>query len=167
MAYSDVIAIELTGGCQCGAVRYRASERNDNAHICSCRMCQKAMGNYFAPLVSVRREALVWTRGTRARFESSAGVYRGFCANCGTPLTHEDDNGTHVSITLGSLDDPSLVPPVDRDGIQGERQFFAHLHELPDTGVTGADDPEWAASIARTNNQHPDHDTDTWETRRG
>lgn len=158
MAYSDIIPVELTGGCQCGAVRFRASERNDNAHICSCRMCQKAMGNYFAPLVSIRREALVWTRGVPARFRSSADVDRGFCAACGTPLFHEDVTGTHVSVTLGALDHPELVPPATRDGIQGEMPFFHALHTLPDTGVTGSDDPEWAAGIAATNRQHPDCD---------
>ena len=32
-----------TGGCQCGAVRYRATAMLDNAHVCHCRMCQKAV----------------------------------------------------------------------------------------------------------------------------
>ena len=39
-----------TGGCQCGAVRYRVDQALDNAHVCHCRMCQKASGNYFLPL---------------------------------------------------------------------------------------------------------------------
>ena len=38
---------KVTGGCQCGAVRYAASGTLDNAHICHCRMCQKAVGNYL------------------------------------------------------------------------------------------------------------------------
>lgn len=158
MGFTDIIAVELSGGCQCGAVRYRASERNDNAHICQCRMCQKAMGNYFAPLVAIRKAALVWTRGTPARFRSSADVDRGFCANCGTPLFHDDVNSTHLNITLGSLDDPKVVPPETRDGMQGEMPFLKMLHLLPDTGETGSDDPEWANGIAATNRQHPDHD---------
>lgn len=31
-----------SGGCQCGAVRYRLHEPLSNPHICHCRMCQKA-----------------------------------------------------------------------------------------------------------------------------
>ncbi len=165
MSYSDVVPGEFTGGCQCGAIRYRASERNDNAHICHCRMCQKAMGNYFAPLVSVRKDRLVWTRGIPARFRSSADVDRGFCANCGTPLFHEDIEGTHLGVALGSLDHPERIPPIDRDGIEGEMPFFAGLPALPNTGATASDGPAWADAIRKSNRQHPDHDTDDWPGR--
>ncbi|RVQ04591.1 GFA family protein, partial [Sinorhizobium meliloti] len=30
----------FTGGCQCGAVRYRAEGTLGDPHICHCRMCQ-------------------------------------------------------------------------------------------------------------------------------
>ena len=141
MSDPDVIQIELSGGCQCGAVRYHATERNDDAHVCHCRMCQKAVGNYFAPLVSINLNAFRWTRGEPAHFQSSAKVRRGFCPNCGTPLTLEDVGGSHILIVLGSLDHPERVPPKERTGIQGEMPFLPTMHRLPDTGVTGADDP--------------------------
>ena len=50
----------ITGGCQCGAVRFRATGFG-RASICHCRMCQKAFGGYFGPLVTVH--GLDWTRG--------------------------------------------------------------------------------------------------------
>ena len=43
----------LTGGCQCGTVRYALLSEPTNASICHCRMCQKAFGSYFAPLTGV------------------------------------------------------------------------------------------------------------------
>lgn len=46
------LEMSVTGGCQCGAVRYRADAMLD---ICYCRMCQKAMGNLFALLLLLRR----------------------------------------------------------------------------------------------------------------
>lgn len=154
--------IEVSGGCQCGSVRYRATDFADNAHICHCRMCQKAVGNYFAALISVPRDKLAWTRSVPARFRSSEHVDRGFCAKCGTPLFYEDVTGTHITLTLGSLDHPELFPPTTQDGMQGRMPFFDALPGLPDTGDTGSDDPEWAAAIAATNRQHPDHDTEHW-----
>jgi hypothetical protein len=78
-----------SGGCQCGAVRYRVEGELGRATICHCRMCQKAMGGPFGPFVSVRVEQIAWTRGQRKRFASSNNVSRGFCGDCGTPLTFE------------------------------------------------------------------------------
>ena len=41
----------LAGGCQCGRTRYEL-DRLGRASICHCRMCQRAFGNAFAPLVT-------------------------------------------------------------------------------------------------------------------
>ena len=76
-----------TGGCQCGAVRFHVEGALGDASVCHCRMCQKASGNFYLPLVSVRGAKLTWTRGEPKRFQSSNHGYRGFCADCGTPLT--------------------------------------------------------------------------------
>ncbi len=45
--------VRITGGCQCGAIRYALHDAPTGASICHCRMCQKAFGNYFAPLAGV------------------------------------------------------------------------------------------------------------------
>ena len=50
-----------TGGCQCGAVRFRVEGTLGDASICHCRMCQKASGNFYQPLVSVRGARVTWT----------------------------------------------------------------------------------------------------------
>ena len=77
----------MTGGCQCGAVRYAVHAETYNHHICHCRMCQKQFGGFFAPLVNVRNEDFEVTRGEIATFRSSRDVPRGFCAACGTAAT--------------------------------------------------------------------------------
>ena len=56
----------VTGGCQCGAVRYRADAVLDSSHICHCRMCQKAVGNFFAALIGISPRTLQnWEQGRR------------------------------------------------------------------------------------------------------
>jgi hypothetical protein len=47
---NDLLPHIHTGGCQCGAVRYRIEGELEYPHLCHCRMCQKAAGNYFMPL---------------------------------------------------------------------------------------------------------------------
>ena len=94
-----------TGGCQCGAIRFRVTGELKDASVCHCRMCQKAFGAYYAPLVSTRGALLEWTRGEPKRFRSSNVVQRGFCADCGTPLTYEAPDG--VALAAGAFDDPA------------------------------------------------------------
>lgn len=158
----DHIPGPFTGGCQCGAVRYRAAEVLDTSHICHCRMCQKAAGNFFSVLVGVPRAAIVWTRGAPATFASSDAVERGFCNRCGTPLTYDYRSSKHLNITTGSLDNPAALPPKMQFGIEARLPFFADLPALPDDGPTEVTMAGAVAAICASNHQHPDHDTDAW-----
>src|SRR5437016_2092071 len=97
----------LTGGCQCGAVRYVLTAQPTNCNICHCRMCQKAGGGPLMAFGSVPIERFEWTRGSPKTFRSSSFAERGFCEACGTPLTYRHAGAT-ISVTLGSLDDPAV-----------------------------------------------------------
>lgn len=152
----------ITGGCQCGAVRYRVQGRLANAHLCHCRMCQKAAGNYFMPLASAREDAFELTRGEPNWFHSSDPVKRGFCARCGTPLFFKTVGSDTIAITLGSLDDPSAYTPESQDGVEGRVSFFHVLTGLPENLTDRADLPGGLEDVRSTNHQHPDHDTDHW-----
>lgn len=150
----------ITGGCQCGAVRYRAVPRAETSHICHCRMCQKAVGNFFAALVSVNRDQIRWTRGAPAEFASSADGARGFCRDCGTPLTYSYRTSKHICITTGSLDQPAAFAPKVQFGIEARMPWFAGLCALPDEGTTEETMAAQVGGISASNRQHPDHDTD-------
>ncbi len=109
--------LTVQGGCQCGAVRYEARTASTDAYYCHCRMCQKALGNLFAAFVAVGRRELRWERGEPAYYKSSEIARRGFCRECGTPLTFEYlDDGEKMDLTVGSLDEPGLLRPVEHFG---------------------------------------------------
>ena len=103
-----------SGGCQCGAVRYRINGELIRPHICHCRMCQKAAGNYFMSLAGVAKENLEITRGEISWFLSSDPVRRGFCSACGTPLAIDTMAEPVTHMTLGSLDDPESLRAAKR-----------------------------------------------------
>jgi hypothetical protein len=145
-----------TGGCQCGAIRFRVSGELKDSSICHCRMCQKAFGAYY---VSVRGADLQWTRGERKKFHSSNFVERGFCGNCGTPLTYEAPDG--MAIAAGAFDDPSSLPPTIQWGVEGKLGFVDRLHELPGER-TEADLTAGSFLHELVSYQHPDHDTQVW-----
>ena len=145
-----------SGGCQCGAVRYHCGGLG-RATICHCRMCQKAFGGFFGPLVTAK--GLKWTRGKPDHFASSNKVRRGFCSKCGTQLTY--DWGGEPEIAIGTLDDPEQAAPVLQVNPADRLSYFGRLHELPVRKA--ADNAEAAAFMADiVSHQHPDHDTETW-----
>ena len=154
-----MITETLTGGCQCGSVRYRVDGRVEYPHLCHCRMCQKASGNYFLPLAFAPGDALTITRGEPGWFYSSDPVRRGFCANCGTPLFFDPVDSEGMSFTLGSLDDPAALPPEMNDGEANRVPFFHGLCSLTSKEV---DRDDLSPVIDASNHQHPDHDTSEW-----
>jgi hypothetical protein len=158
----------FSGGCQCGAVRYRITAAPGHASLCHCRMCQKATGGVFGAFASFPTAQITWTRGERKVFRSSDAINRGFCGDCGTPLTFEaaSGEGRHLAITLGSFDDPSALPP-DQQIMVAERIAWAdRIPEVP--RATAAEDAAGAAKYPPVvSRQHPDHDTDAWDTDAG
>lgn len=148
--------IPKSGGCQCGAIRFRVSGALGRASICHCRMCQKAFGAFYAPLVSIKPGTLGWTRGELTHFQSSNFVKRGFCAACGTPLTYEAPDG--LAIAIGAFDDPSDLDPKIEYGCESKLPWVDSLSALP--GNETMDNVGEAAFLAEmVSFQHPDHDT--------
>jgi hypothetical protein len=121
-----------TGGCQCGAVRYAFYAPLENAHVCHCRMCQRATGGVFAALAGAAPDNFAWTRGTPSFFASSNLAKRAFCAACGTPLSFKYDTPTaRMYATIGSLDDPEHAPIVKQYGIEGRLSWVKFCEEVP------------------------------------
>jgi hypothetical protein len=144
----------MTGGCQCGAVRYALFETPVSS-VCHCRMCQKAVGGPFAALSKLPTTRFAWTRGQPASFQSSSAAERHFCAACGTPLTFHYLDGDAIEVTTGSLDRPALAPATKNFGVEGRLPWIDRLMpgRLPE--VTTMDH----ATRVVVSLQHPDHDT--------
>jgi hypothetical protein len=149
----------LTGGCQCGAVRFRVEGPIKHASICNCRMCQKALGNFMAPFASFAAP-VEWTRGQPTEFRSSQQVRRGFCANCGTPLSYRW--GDHEpSLTIGAFDEPDAILPTVELARDNRHPVFAHYESLVEEDIAGTDEERDILAILKSY-QHPDHDTADW-----
>lgn len=115
----------MNGGCQCGAVRYRVNGPVRQANLCHCRMCQRAVSGPFAALFDIARDDLEWTgKDAPAVWRSSNAAMRGFCIQCGSPLTFEYLRSDEISLTIASLDDPDAVPPTVNYGIESMRHWL-------------------------------------------
>ena len=141
----------MTGGCQCGAIRYALFEAPVSS-VCHCRMCQKAVGGPFAAFAKVPMDRFAWTRGTPAAFRSSSAAERHFCAACGTPLTFHYLLGDAIEVTTGSLDDPEAAPMTRNFGAATRLSWLSRMMPgaMPEIPPSNPD---------LTSYQHPDHDT--------
>ncbi len=117
------------------------------------------MGNFYAPFVQVGDAKLTWTRGALKYFASSNDAKRGFCANCGTPLTFEASDGTRIAI--GTFDEAEEIAPVIAWGLEAKLPYVDDVPHLP--GYTTEEDPDIQDVLANlVSYQHPDYDTEAW-----
>ena len=105
-------ALTVRGGCQCGAVRYEAKAASGDGYYCHCRMCQGAFGHLSGIFCEVDRRSVKWESEEPAYYQSSKVARRGFCRECGTPLTFEYPDLDELHLAVGSLDEPWWFTPV-------------------------------------------------------
>ena len=147
----------LTGGCQCGRLRYALSAVPRDVSVCHCRMCQKAVGGPFVALALVHANEVTWTRGKPGVFRSSTIATRLFCADCGTPLAYVGDEKGDIELTTGSFDQPAAVVPTRATGTENKLPWIDGLASLP----AQTTEQLYANRPKRTikSFQHPDHVT--------
>ncbi len=105
----------FTGGCACGAVRYRCDGEVEFAFHCHCRKCQRATGGGHASIFAVQRdeteisgEIKYYEQGS----DNGAKTYTGFCPTCGSPLISKTARfPERLYWHVASLDDPSRFAP--------------------------------------------------------
>ncbi len=112
----------ISGGCQCGAVRYEISGPLENVAHCHCSMCRKLHGALFASFGDTDRDRMT-IRGEENldSYESSPGLARRFCRFCGGQIAVVFDRAPNgMAVALGSLD-PGQSPGHDP---ASERHIF-------------------------------------------
>jgi hypothetical protein len=133
----------LEGGCGCGAVRYRLSDRPYIVHNCHCRLCQRQTGTGSAVNAFIESDRLEHLSGAlrEDEFQTGSGASQIIvrCAQCATPLwSFYPRLGRKVAaVRVGTLDDPSAAPPdlaifvADKpgwaplpDGVRAFEQFY-------------------------------------------
>lgn len=104
-----------SGGCQCGAVRYRIAGALPPAYACHCGECQKQSASAFSISIAIAY-ARIELSGDPAMFEvtghSGAAKRCYFCRECGSRLWHRSarspDNAT---LKVGTLDETGGIAP--------------------------------------------------------
>ena len=104
---------ELSGGCLCGALRYRCQGQPEWVGHCHCWMCKKHSGSAFTTFVLFEGpNRVTWLDESPAIYHMEHGVERGFCARCGSTISFSRPDREEVSVLAGSLDDPDSIRPM-------------------------------------------------------
>lgn len=102
---------ETSGGCLCGAVRYKITGDARGVVNCHCSKCRRFHGN-FGAYTSVALEQLVFVeqRGLKwfhSPTDETPNVHRGFCEVCGSSLFWHPRDREKIAVAAGSLDEPT------------------------------------------------------------
>ena len=144
---------ELTGGCMCGAIRYRLKSDPFDCGWCHCRTCQLSSGAPAMVFASVPEGDFEWTKGVDKvrRVTSSSFGHRVFCSECGTPLfmrlNHQPET---IDFSVAALDDTDVIAPAFHIFWGSRIGWFDPGDDLPrhdkfrpnTKGLEGTDPPE-------------------------
>ena len=110
------MAEELTGGCSCGAVRYRLRSAPMFVHCCHCKDCQRQTGSAFVlnALIEADRAELISGAPEPVTMPTDSGrphdIYR--CPKCRIAVWSTYGGRPQIRfVRVGTLDDPSALSP--------------------------------------------------------
>ena len=106
----------LTGGCLCGAVRYRCEGEPDSMGLCQCERCQRQSGSAFLIAMVFAKQNVVIEQGELKTFEARADdgstLSRHFCPSCGSSMMVTLDRYPEIrSLMGGTVDDKTRIKP--------------------------------------------------------
>ncbi len=120
------------GGCLCGEVRIGARGEPTTVVYCHCRDCRKANGAPVSLFVGFLAGQIEAERGAPKSYESSPGVRRSFCGDCGSPLSYEDERlPGEIYVPVGVFDDPGSFEPREHSWASQRLSWFELGDGLP------------------------------------
>jgi hypothetical protein len=125
--------MELTGGCQCGAVRYRVKGEPQHNALCHCVDCRKSAGAPLVGWAAFAEADFTLEKGEAATYNSSGASMRSFCPTCGTGLYFRNAEMLPgiVDIQTATLDDPDALPPTAQIQVAERIGWMESAHTLP------------------------------------
>jgi hypothetical protein len=100
------------GGCLCGAVRYRVTDKPARTSACHCKFCQRRTGSAFGIGAYFKAEDVEIQRGALNTYEyrsdeTQRWLRMQFCPNCGSTVTWTTEVMPGLrAIAGGTFDEP-------------------------------------------------------------
>lgn len=109
------------GHCLCGQLRFEARGEPQWVCYCHCASCRRHTASPVTCFVNFKVNEVTFS-GARTLYTSSAGVTRGHCAICATPVSYETaKRGDEIDLYLNAFDQPQDFRP------QAHAHFAEHI----------------------------------------
>jgi hypothetical protein len=100
------------GRCLCGAVTIEAAGPPNWTATCHCADCRRATGAAMSAFAGFDSEKVTISGTSFREYESSPGVFRGFCESCGARLTYRSAKWPdELHLHVGVFDDANNFAP--------------------------------------------------------
>jgi hypothetical protein len=120
-----------TGGCLCGAVRYRVSGELRGVIACHCSQCRRTSGHHAAMTSAASADLAVTGTDRLIWYRSSDSAERGFCGVCGANLFWRLFGEDRTSITAGTLDAPTHLKLEQHIFVADKADYYTLDDDLP------------------------------------
>ena len=127
--------VRASGGCLCGAVRFRLYGSLRPVVACHCTQCLRSHGHYASYTGLARSGVELTEEKGLAWYRSSETARRGFCTNCGSSLFWDRIGGDFLSVSAGSLDPPTKLKTLRHIFVAGKADYYEladDLEKLPE-----------------------------------
>lgn len=123
----------IHGSCLCGRVRFELGGSPQFLNHCHCSMCRKVHGAAFGSFLHADGRDFRWLAGQSCvtTYRSSPDNVRAFCNVCGSNVPVLEDEGSHVIIPAGTLDDDPGVRPIVHIHTASKAPWFEITDTLP------------------------------------
>jgi hypothetical protein len=123
----------IRGSCLCRKVRFELEGTPQFINHCHCSMCRKVHGAAFGSFLHADGRGFRWLAGESLveNYPSSPGNTRAFCKVCGSNMPVLEEQGAHVIIPAGTLDDDPGVRPIVHIHTASQAPWFAIGDDLP------------------------------------
>ena len=126
--------MDITGGCHCGNIKYRAQGDPENALICHCTDCQLMSGSVYRTVLFLQEEDFELLSGELKIYVKTAddGNRRAmmFCPECGTQIyatAVETSAPRTFGLRLGTTDQRNDIVPKSEKYTQSKLSWIGDL----------------------------------------
>ena len=120
-----------TGGCLCGEVRYRVRGALRGVIACHCSQCRRTSGHHAAMTAASSANIELTASDRLVWYKSSDTAERGFCGACGGNLFWRQVGRDVISITAGTLDDPTNLSIIEHIFVADKGDYYTIQDDAP------------------------------------